>query len=61
MGWDLTGDGQLLDSVDACLLQSLRDAVDQTSDIDGWSHVSKVGHYISEAQYNDNKEDRQHD
>ena len=29
------------------LLQLLRNAADQTSDIDGWSHVSKVGHYIS--------------
>jgi uncharacterized protein (TIGR00288 family) len=32
---------------DSGLLQLLRNAVDQTSDIDGWSHVSKVGHYIS--------------
>lgn len=36
---DLTQDGGLL--------QLLRNAADQTSDIDGWSHVSKVGHYIS--------------
>lgn len=32
---------------DSGLLQLLRNAADQTSDIDGWSHVSKVGHYIS--------------
>lgn len=29
------------------LLQLLRNAADQTSELDGWSHVSKVGHYIS--------------
>jgi len=29
------------------LLHLLRNAADQTSDLDGWSHVSKVGHYIS--------------
>lgn len=34
-------------TIDKELLQLLRNAVDQTSDIDGWSHVSKVGHYIS--------------
>jgi len=32
---------------DSGLLQLLRNAAYQTSDIDGWSHVSKVGHYIS--------------
>ena len=36
---DLTQDGGLI--------KLLRNAADQTSDIDGWSHVSKVGHYIS--------------
>ena len=25
----------------------MRNAADQTSEIDGWSRVSKVGHYIS--------------
>jgi len=28
-------------------MQLLRNAVDQVSEIDGWSHVSKVGKYIS--------------
>lgn len=32
---------------DAGLSQLLRNAVDQTSDLDGWSHLSKVGKYIS--------------
>lgn len=31
----------------AGLIQLLRTAVDQTSDDDGWSHLSKVGKYIS--------------
>jgi uncharacterized protein (TIGR00288 family) len=32
---------------DHALTQLLYNAVDQTSDIDGWSHLSKVGKYVS--------------
>lgn len=32
---------------DRALLQLLQNAVDQTSELDGWSHLSKVGKYIS--------------
>lgn len=33
--------------VDKKLIQLLRTAVDQTSEDDGWSHLSKVGKYVS--------------
>jgi uncharacterized protein (TIGR00288 family) len=39
------GDCSLTD--DLALAQLLGNAVDQTSEIDGWSHLSKVGKYIS--------------
>lgn len=32
---------------DTSLIKLLRTAVDQTSEDDGWAHMSKVGHYIS--------------
>jgi len=32
---------------DTSLVKLLRTAAEQTSDDDGWSHMSKVGHYIS--------------
>jgi hypothetical protein len=32
---------------DTALVKLLRIAVEQTSEDDGWSHMSKVGHYIS--------------
>ncbi len=32
---------------DAWLVKLLRTAADQTSEDDGWSHMSRVGHYIS--------------
>ncbi|MBO1924061.1 NYN domain-containing protein [Thiomicrorhabdus sp. 6S3-12] len=32
---------------DTALVRLLRTAVEQTSDDDGWAHMSKVGHYIS--------------
>lgn len=32
---------------DAALVRLLRTAVEQTSNDDGWAHMSKVGHYIS--------------
>ena len=32
---------------DAALVKLLRTAVEQTSDDDGWAHMSKVNHYIS--------------
>jgi uncharacterized protein (TIGR00288 family) len=32
---------------DAALVKLLRTAVEQTSDDDGWAHMSKVAHYIS--------------
>lgn len=32
---------------DAALVKLLRTSVEQTSDDDGWAHMSKVGHYIS--------------
>lgn len=41
----LVGERSLVE--DHALMQLLRNAVDQTSDIDGWSHLSKVGKYIS--------------
>ncbi|SFC94656.1 NYN domain-containing protein [Massilia yuzhufengensis] len=39
------GDSSLIE--DHALMQLLRNAVDQVSEIDGWSHLSKVGKYIS--------------
>ena len=39
------GDRQLIE--DRALEQLLRNAVEQTSEIDGWSHLSKGGKYIS--------------
>jgi hypothetical protein len=39
------GDRALVE--DHALVQLLRNAVDQVSEIDGWSHLSKVGKYIS--------------
>jgi hypothetical protein len=39
------GDRSLVE--DRALMQLLRNAVDQVSEIDGWSHLSKVGKYIS--------------
>lgn len=39
------GDRSLIE--DRALAQLLRNAVDQVSEIDGWSHLSKVGKYIS--------------
>lgn len=41
----LVGERSLVE--DHALMQLLRNAVDQTSDIHGWSHLSKVGKYIS--------------
>lgn len=40
-----TSDHSLVE--DRALMQLLRNAVDQVSEIDGWSHLSKVGKYIS--------------
>lgn len=34
-------------SKDTALVKLLRTAVEQTSEDDGWAHLSKVGHYIS--------------
>lgn len=41
----LTDDRELIE--DRALVQLLHNAVEQTSEIDGWSHLSKVGKYIS--------------
>ena len=45
LSFEPAGDCSL--TADHALTQLLYNAVDQTSDIDGWSHLSKVGKYIS--------------
>lgn len=36
---------------DTVLVRTLRTAVEQTADDDGWAHLDKVGQYISNNSY----------